>query len=91
MLESARLPLFVDIDEIGWNNIDVLLCIGEFSQDIADGASEGSRVTIEVFNNMDELCNNLKNFINSDDIVLVKGSRSVGLERIVAKLKELYL
>lgn len=29
MLDSIKLPLFVDIDEIGWNNIDVLL--GEYS------------------------------------------------------------
>jgi UDP-N-acetylmuramoyl-tripeptide--D-alanyl-D-alanine ligase len=72
------------------SGVQLLLAVGEFAQTVADSA-RGSACSEDfeafVFKNTDELCNNLSKFVQHDDIVLVKGSRSAELEKTVVKLK----
>ncbi len=45
---------------------------------------------IETYEDADSAADNLHKFIKDNDIVLVKGSRSMHLEKAVAKLRELF-
>ncbi|MPQ43689.1 UDP-N-acetylmuramoyl-tripeptide--D-alanyl-D-alanine ligase [Clostridium tarantellae] len=67
------------------NKIDLVLCCGEFSENIQNGFGLGCIV----FNNKEELIKNLKNVVKNDDIVLVKASRSMKFEEITNSLKEI--
>jgi UDP-N-acetylmuramoyl-tripeptide--D-alanyl-D-alanine ligase len=63
--------------------VKLLLVTGQFAETVVK-AADG--LTACVFANTDELCDNLQRFLQSDDIVLVKGSRSAGLENVIEKL-----
>jgi len=71
--------------------VRLLLAVGRFAGFTARAAAVHSEAELEVicFENTDSACNSLAKFIKDYDIILVKGSRSVGLERVVEKLKEL--
>jgi len=67
--------------------VKLLLAVGEFAETVAEAAKEAKcGISACNFDNTDELCDNLQRFLQSDDIVLVKGSRTVGLENVVEKL-----
>ena len=78
-------------ENIAENDIDVLLAVGDFGNVVVNSAEDAGNEGIvrEVFENCDQLCDNLPKFIRAEDVVLVKGSRSVGLEKAVEKLKEI--
>lgn len=77
---------------IAKSGVDVLLAGGVFAKIVADQAekyaSEGFES--EVFTDTDELCDNLSGSLRSDDIILVKGSRSMELEKAVEEIEELF-
>ncbi len=50
-------------------------------------AANPTNLQIECFDDADGVCNNLSKFVADDDIILVKGSRSMHLETVVEKLK----
>ncbi len=69
---------------------DVLVLIGEHSQNIADGAMAyglGSG-SIHIFETNDEITGFLKDFIKDGDKLLIKGSRAMKLEEIAEGLKK---
>lgn len=67
--------------------VKLLLAAGEFAETVAGAAKEANcGISACEFDNTDELCNNLQRFLQSDDIVLVKGSRTAKLENVVEKL-----
>ena len=67
--------------------VKLLLAAGEFAETTVNAAKEAKcGISACQFDNTDELCDNLQRFLQSDDIVLVKGSRTVGLENVVEKL-----
>ncbi len=78
-------------ENIAENEVDVLLAVGEYGNVVVNSAADAGKEGIvrEVFENCDQLCDNLPKFIRAEDVVLVKGSRSVGLEKAVEKLKEI--
>jgi len=71
--------------------VQVLLAAGPFAEQILKGALAGSAVCrAEVFENTQQLCDNLHKWIEPDDIILVKGSRAANLEKTVQRLRELF-
>jgi UDP-N-acetylmuramoyl-tripeptide--D-alanyl-D-alanine ligase len=72
--------------------VQVLLTVGKFAKTTAEAAEEtaGGNLQVKCFDDTLSACNNLLKFIKDDDIILVKGSRSVKLELVIEKLKELF-
>ncbi len=75
------------------NGVEVLLTVGRFAQAMveeavrADNSVERARLA---FGTVETLCNLLHSLVRADDIILVKASRSVRLERVVDRLRELF-
>jgi UDP-N-acetylmuramoyl-tripeptide--D-alanyl-D-alanine ligase len=78
--------------DIAGHGVEVLLAVGEFARKVTDSATGEAKNDLEafVFENAGQLCDNLKEFVRKDDIILVKGSRTARLEQAVEKLKELF-
>ncbi|MFW5995699.1 MAG: UDP-N-acetylmuramoyl-tripeptide--D-alanyl-D-alanine ligase [Halanaerobiaceae bacterium] len=85
--EKAHRQVGEDIAEL---DLDFLFCVGKLSRYIARGAvdagMEGERVYTASGNQ--ETINLLKNIVNTGDVVLIKGSRGMEMEEIVAGLEE---
>lgn len=74
------------------SGVQQILAAGDWAADIAAGAaSQGlSGQQCKIYPNVGLLCDNLHNFIHPADIVLVKGSRSAGMEKAADALKMLF-
>jgi UDP-N-acetylmuramoyl-tripeptide--D-alanyl-D-alanine ligase len=71
--------------------VQVLLAVGPFARQIALAAhSDQIGCRADVFEKTEQLCDNLHKWIEPDDIILVKGSRSANLETAVQRLRELF-
>ena len=72
--------------------VDVLLTVGEPPKATARLAREAARHDLQVrcFDDTPAVCDNLETLIEKDDIILVKGSRTARLERVVDRLHELF-
>ncbi|HIE43550.1 MAG TPA: hypothetical protein EYP78_01980 [Candidatus Omnitrophica bacterium] len=70
--------------------IDILLAVGEFAQDLIQGAEEGGleRKNIFTFKNVQDLNRVVENFLEPNDTVLIEGSRKMQMEKIIERLKE---
>jgi len=88
-------------DELGCRAADAgvgtLLAVGEFAGAVERGFRRGvgpsgsaDAAMSACFETTEGLCDNLEGFIRPDDIVLVKGSRCMGLERAVERLWGLF-
>ncbi len=71
----------------------LLMTMGELGRSIAEGALEGgvSEKNVYValdYNNYELIGSTLKDILNEGDVLLVKASRAIGAERVVAYLKE---
>lgn len=71
-------------------NVRLLVAVGELARIAAASAAAGAAVDAKCFDDTVSACNNLGKLIKDDDIILVKGSRRAGLEKVVEKLKELF-
>lgn len=67
---------------------DCLITIGELSRNTAKGASENGNTTVKSFSGNAEAYDYLCTIIEKDCTVLVKGSRGMHTDEIVAKLLE---
>jgi len=76
------------IGEFVMGRTDILMAVGERSKNIVKGAEEGGfdKEKIYSFNNSIETGEFLKDFIKEGDVILVKGSQSPRLEKIVFKV-----
>ncbi len=77
--------------ELGRNasasGIEILIAIGEFAGYVADGANVDRRgMQVFQFKSLEEACLKVPGILEEGDTILVKGSRSAGLERIVGEL-----
>lgn len=90
--ESQRLHIELG-KQIAQHEIPVVLTIAGDSALAAEMAKKllKSDNAVEIFENLDELTDNLHKFVKPDDIVLVKASRSQRFEKVVDKLKGLFL
>jgi UDP-N-acetylmuramoyl-tripeptide--D-alanyl-D-alanine ligase len=73
-------------------NVQLLLVVGKFAEVTAAAArsAAGNLLRAECFEDSLSACNNVQEFIEDYDIILVKGSRTAKLETAVEKLKELF-
>ncbi len=81
--------------EIVKADVDVVVCVGRLAAIAGEQAkqyaeAQGRSVRTESFESAGQACDKLDDLIENYDIILVKGSRLAGLERIVEKLKEQY-
>ncbi len=71
----------------GTLGIDVVVAIGEFAAKLVEGAASAGVRLCYGFNSRGEAAAALAGLIKDGDTVLVKGSRAVGLEEIVRRIK----
>jgi UDP-N-acetylmuramoyl-tripeptide--D-alanyl-D-alanine ligase len=73
-------------------NVQLLLAVGKFAEVTAAAArnAAGDPLRAECFEDSLSACNNLQEFIEDYDIILVKGSRTAKLETAVERLRELF-
>lgn len=72
---------------LGW---DILIAVGPLGPKIAQGAVEEGlkKSKILTFENSEEAADKIWPLLKADDLILVKGSRAVKMEKIVDNLKE---
>ena len=77
---------------IAKTGVRVLLTVGELAKTAAQAAVKNAEYDLQTaaFGDTVSMCKCLEKFIKDSDIILVKGSRAVGLEKTVEKLKELF-
>lgn len=66
--------------------IDLLIAIGDFKKAFKDGFQDGNCI---LFENKEEVVKYLASEIETDDVILVKASRSMEFESIVSELENL--
>lgn len=78
----------IKIGRLAGQFADILITIGVRARYIAQGAIEAKMKKKDIFqlNDSDSAGEKLKEFLNKEDIILVKGSQSVRTEKIVEKI-----
>ena len=68
--------------------VDLLVTVGTPPQTTARAAKETARHNLQTrsFDDTLSVCNHIQEFVEKDDIVLIKGSRTARLERVVEQL-----
>ncbi|MBU4287849.1 MAG: hypothetical protein KKI12_06715, partial [Proteobacteria bacterium] len=70
------------------SNIAKLYVTGEFAEAVADGVGKEDKNSMNIFiGSREEILEDLKKSLLPEDWVLVKGSREMGMEKIVEGLK----
>ena len=85
--ESLHAALGVAAAEAG---VDLLVAVGEAPKTTAQAAREASRQDLQTmcFEDTHSICEHVQEFVREDDIILVKGSRTARLERVVEALRQ---
>ncbi|MBP9715552.1 MAG: hypothetical protein KBD52_03640, partial [Candidatus Pacebacteria bacterium] len=90
MLELGRhtVDAHRNIGKIASDNVDILIVVGPRAQDIKTGAVEAGmkEKNIFEFNNSVEAGEFLKDLVNINDLVLLKGSQGIRMERAVGAI-----
>jgi UDP-N-acetylmuramoyl-tripeptide--D-alanyl-D-alanine ligase len=83
--ESLHAELGAAAAEAG---IDLLVAVGAAPRIVASAAREASRQNLQTicFEDTHSVCERMQEFVQEDDIILVKGSRTARLERVVQEL-----
>lgn len=85
--EYARKAHF-DIGYYAGNKVDVLIAVGNFAKDLANGAKRGKILPNNIFtySTTSEACTNIVSITCDCDIILVKASRALKMEKIIQRL-----
>lgn len=75
-----------EVGKYAKDKVDLLIVLGEYTHCFKKGF-EGKDILL--FNNMDNLKNELKNIVRNKDIILIKASRGMKFECIVEQLEEI--
>jgi UDP-N-acetylmuramoyl-tripeptide--D-alanyl-D-alanine ligase len=67
--------------------VELLITVGEIAQEIAEEATHLPASKKHHFTDAEAACQSVQDFIEPHDIVLVKGSRAMQMEKIVEVLK----
>ncbi|HOL32213.1 MAG TPA: UDP-N-acetylmuramoyl-tripeptide--D-alanyl-D-alanine ligase [Anaerohalosphaeraceae bacterium] len=72
--------------------VEILLAAGPFAKAVLEGAVQAGLPPerMAAFEKTDQLCDNLHKWIQADDIILIKGSRSAGMEKSIVRLRDLF-
>ncbi|MBK5253463.1 MAG: UDP-N-acetylmuramoyl-tripeptide--D-alanyl-D-alanine ligase [Peptostreptococcaceae bacterium] len=71
-------------------NVDILIAIGEYAVDIAEAArTVTSGTKIYYFKTKEDIYSLLADILNEGDVILVKASRGMALEKVVNKIEEI--
>ncbi|MCC7160430.1 hypothetical protein IT399_01775 [Candidatus Nomurabacteria bacterium] len=88
MLELGRhtVEAHKNIGKIAKDKVDILMVVGPRSKSIKEGALEEGMKEKNIFEFLDsiEAANFIKDFVQKGDIVLVKGSQGMRMERVTA-------
>lgn len=71
-------------DKLKYMDIDMIITLGNASSGISSRSGRGRH-----FTSIEALNNHLAGIVKKNDVILVKGSRSMGMEKTVSFLKEL--
>ncbi len=73
-------------------NVDLLIAAGRYAQTITKSAqhSPSENLSAIALENTEILCDNLHRFLKSDDIILVKASRSEKFETVIERLRKIF-
>ncbi|MGR3220545.1 MAG: glutamate ligase domain-containing protein [Candidatus Anammoxibacter sp.] len=87
-IESERLHIALG-KEIGKSGIDILWAVGEMADSVAYGAKEEGmpQENILSFEVLEDFYSFAIPTLRGDDLVLIKGSRAMGLEKVGAEIK----
>ena len=69
------------------NGVDLLFCIGAYSDCMAKGAKNGGMTQVYCFETQEAFWEQGMELLQSTDTILLKASRSMGLEKTVEKLQ----
>ena len=72
--------------DIAQNDIDILMCTGNFAKYIEEKAKENKKVKTFLYNNKEEILQKLKEILQDGDVVLVKASHAMNFFEICQKL-----
>lgn len=88
-LGEYSIPTHREVGQVAADlGIDMLITVGELGKQIAHGARDwGFKNPIREFESSDEVASVIRQEIKPGDVVLVKGSRAMEMERIVEALK----
>ena len=72
--------------------IDVLVCVGELSQNMYDAAIKAqsnlnSHIKVYYMKNTQEVIDTIENYLEKDDAILVKASHGMGFAKVVEALQ----
>ena len=75
-------------EDVANNNIDILITVGELSLYIKDEAIKNgfNKENIYSFKKQDDTYNLLNNILKNGDLVLIKGSHGINLEKVVEEI-----
>lgn len=71
----------------GESGLDMLVTVGELSKHISEGARSAGRCNTHEFSNSEEAAAAMKAEAKPGDVILVKGSRGMKMEKVVEALK----
>ena len=73
-------------EEVANNNIDILICRGEFAKDIILKASQNNKTQCILLQNNEEILGKLQEILREGDVVLIKASNGMKFYEICQKL-----
>lgn len=73
---------------VGESAIEKLIAVGQYATDLVNGATEAGMDSVQAhsFSCIEEVLPHLDNYIRSGDLVLIKGSRGMKMERLTEAL-----
>ena len=73
-------------EEVANNNIDILICRGEFAKDIISKASKNKKTQCILLQNNEKILSKLQEILKEGDVVLIKASNGMKFYEICQKL-----
>ena len=73
-------------EEVANNDIDILICRGEFAKNVISKASENKRIQCILLQNNEEILIKLQEILREGDVVLIKASNGMKFYEICQKL-----